>query len=318
MHAQAIAPALVLFSVLFPSKLWYAPDQAWTVVVRPDVPTTLVLTDFVGKAIDPRASSDVSAEKSIDVKDLWPPIAYPGTYLLYAVPRGKLVNDFVGTPLVIQVRPDTRRDAPPGAMVTKIQPLCYAILGTDHGDMTIGFYYDVAPHTVDNFLALAGGGFYDGLVFHRVVPQFLIQGGDPRGDGTGGPGYQIDAEFSDREHGQGILSMSRQLDPFERHGEAPRPEFANTAGSQFFICLDDTRAMQLDRRYTVFGKVIGEEGLKILHEIGSAETDPQTERPRSPQVIRSIKIMPVVPGKNPYPALLTVGEQRSATTQPAR
>src|SRR3989442_8101703 len=105
-------------------------------------------------------------------------------------------------------------------MVVRVEPLRYAVMQTAHGPVTMAFYYDIAPNTVSNFLTLSEQGFYDGLTFHRIAPGFVIQGGDPRGDGTGGPGYMIDAEFSDpkdsgRSHDAGALSMARSGDPGE-------------------------------------------------------------------------------------------------------
>ncbi len=114
------------------------------------------------------------------------------------------------------------------------------IIKTDKGDMEGVLYPDSAPNTVLNFVTLARKGFYNGLTFHRVVPGFVIQGGDPKGDGTGGPGYCIPAEFNNRHHSFGTLAMARAQDP-------------NSAGSQFYICLVD--CPQLDGKYTVFGKV---------------------------------------------------------------
>src|SRR4051812_8266934 len=198
---SAAATVVTLFSILFPAKTWFAPDQALNVLVRaPDQQTiVLALTDFTGKPIEAVQPVEITGEQTVDLKKIFQPILTPTTYVLWAVPKGKAIQDFVGTPLVIGVREDRRRDALPGAMVVKVEPLCYAKLSTEKGDATLAFFYDVAPHTVGNFIALARGGFYDGLTFHRIIPGFLIQGGDPRGDGTGGPGYTIDAEFSDRE-----------------------------------------------------------------------------------------------------------------------
>lgn len=311
---QLLAPAIVMFSVLFPSKTWYAPDQPLNVLVRGGGDVTLILTDFAGKPIAPDGSAQVGEGQTVDLLQLWARLRTPGTYLLFAVPAGKdQPDDFIGTPLVIGVREDRRREAPPGPMVVKVEPLQYAVLKTDKGDMTLAFYYDVAPNTVANFLSLAQGGYYDGLTFHRVVADFVIQGGDPRGDGTGGPGYTIVAEFSNREHREGVLSMARQGDPMERQGAMPRSEFANSAGSQFFICLNYQNTRQLDGRYTAFGQVV--EGMETVQEIARATTDPQTERPTEPQVIRSIRVLSVTPQNNPYARML--GMERAASTQPA-
>src|SRR5262249_46361787 len=160
-----------------------------------EAPVTLVLTDFSGKPLDPEGNADISGQQTVDLKKIWDEMTHPGTYVLYATPKGKDVTKFVGTPLVVDVREDPRREAAPGPMVTRIEPLRYATILTDKGAITCVFYYDVAPATVSNFIYLASDGFYDGLSFFRVVPGMLIQTGDPRGDGTGGPGYTIPAEF---------------------------------------------------------------------------------------------------------------------------
>ncbi len=124
--------------------------------------------------------------------------------------------------------------------------------------MTVEFWDDVAPKTVQNFIKLSSEGFYNGTAFHRIIDGFMIQGGDPlskEGDhprvGTGGPGYQIDAEFNDRPHKLGVLSMARSANP-------------NSAGSQFFICLGD--AAFLDGQYTAFGALSA--GVEVLQVIG--------------------------------------------------
>jgi len=133
-----------------------------------------------------------------------------------------------------------------------------ATLKTNKGDLTLTFWEDVAPNTVENFLKLAKEGFYDGSAFHRIIDGFMIQGGDPlskEGDhprvGTGGPGYTIDAEFNEKKHVFGTLSMARSQDP-------------NSAGSQFFICLGN--APFLDGQYTGFGQLHG--GAEVLKIIG--------------------------------------------------
>ena len=122
-------------------------------------------------------------------------------------------------------------------------------------------YPEIAPVTVGNFLDLVKKGFYNGLTFHRIIPGFMIQGGDPSGNGTGGPGYKIKGEFrsngvkNDLKHERGVISMARAFDP-------------NSAGSQFFIMHED--APHLDGEYAAFGKVI--EGLDTVDEIASVET----------------------------------------------
>ncbi len=136
-----------------------------------------------------------------------------------------------------------------------------AILETSKGQIVIELYPDAAPKTVDNFATLIQQGFYDGLSFHRYVPDFVIQGGDPTGDGTGGPGWTIYGEFQDPElrskmptHEKGVVAMARK----------PQP---NSAGSQFYICLNsDSKSYQhLEGDYTAFGRVI--EGLEVVDQL---------------------------------------------------
>ncbi|ATX81922.1 peptidylprolyl isomerase/peptidyl-prolyl cis-trans isomerase B (cyclophilin B) [Mariprofundus ferrinatatus] len=121
---------------------------------------------------------------------------------------------------------------------------------TEKGEILIELYPDSAPNHVANFKSLAGKGFYDGLSFHRVIAGFMAQGGDPDGNGTGGPGYAIDAEFNDRKHVRGTLAMARSANP-------------NSAGSQFYICFGPQP--HLDGQYTIFGQVI--EGMQAVDDI---------------------------------------------------
>jgi cyclophilin family peptidyl-prolyl cis-trans isomerase len=148
-----------------------------------------------------------------------------------------------------------------------------AVISTSMGDVTVELWEDVAPKHVENFLKLGRDGFYDNLTFHRVIPGFVIQGGCPRGDGTGGPGWTVDAEFNDREHVPGTLSMARSADP-------------NSAGSQFFICLGREHCQHLDGKYTGFGQVV--EGLDVVQKLGAAETD-ANDHPRETLELRSVR-----------------------------
>lgn len=146
------------------------------------------------------------------------------------------------------------------------------------GTMKGELYPDKAPNTVNNFITLANSGFYNGLTFHRIIPDFMIQGGDPDGVGTGGPGYSIKGEFSsngfdnDIKHTEGILSMARSRDK-------------DSAGSQFFIMTKV--ASHLDGEYAAFGKIT--EGLEVLHKIESIKTG-ANDKPEEPVVIESIKV----------------------------
>ncbi len=302
---NALMSTLFMFSVLFPSKLWYAPDQAVTVTVKADAPVKLVLVDFLGRVVDKKLEVE-AGEKQIDVRQLYPDTG-SGTYVLYAVPKDKELPAFVGTPLVIEIRNDKRVGAPVGPVVVKVEPLRYAVMETDAGSMTMAFYYDVAPNTVTNWLSLAEEGYFDGQVFHRIVPSFVLQAGDPLGKngeraGTGGPGYMIDAEFNDRPHIKGVLSMARQGDPLERQGMMPRSEAANSASSQFFICLDYSRTKALDGKYTVFGRVI--DGMNVIDKLAATPVGDR-DRPNNPPEIKKVTIKTVTPGNNPYEKPLT-------------
>ena len=143
--------------------------------------------------------------------------------------------------------------------------------------MKAELYPDKAPNTVNNFISLASKGFYNGLTFHRVIPGFMIQGGCPEGTGMGGPGYEIDGEFSangfrqnDLVHETGVLSMARTMAP-------------NSAGSQFFIMV--APAPHLDGQYAAFGKVL--EGAEVAIDISRVPRDMRTDQPKTPVVIES-------------------------------
>lgn len=147
-----------------------------------------------------------------------------------------------------------------------------ATIVTDKGDIVVEFYEDVAPNTVRSFLGLSKVGFYDDLIFHRCIPNFVIQGGCPKGDGTGGPGYCLKPEFNAKPHDPGVLSMAR-AQPLD------------SAGSQFFICHG--KAAFLDNKYTAFGKVVS--GMKVVDQIATAPTGPG-DRPRTPVKIQGVTI----------------------------
>ena len=157
-------------------------------------------------------------------------------------------------------------------------------------------YPEIAPNTVNNFIALANSGFYDGVVFHRVIPGFMIQGGDPDGNGTGGPGYEIKGEFSangfknDLKHTLGVLSMARTMIP-------------DSAGSQFFIMVE--QAPHLDGQYAAFGKVVADaphldgqyaafgkitENAQAAVDISRVNRNMYNDMPKKPQVIKTIRV----------------------------
>ena len=147
-----------------------------------------------------------------------------------------------------------------------------ATLHTNHGEITIELFPNDAPKTVDNFLTLAGKGFYDGVSFHRVIPDFMIQGGDPTGTGSGGPGYTFEDEINDHKVERGALAMANA---------GP-----NTNGSQFFIVTTKS-APWLDGKHTVFGKVT--EGMDVVDEISEVSRDSR-DKPDEPVIIEHVEI----------------------------
>lgn len=180
-----------------------------------------------------------------------------GAITLIGCSQGK-INDEVRTP---------PKELPVATIVIK-----------DYGTIVAELYPHIAPNTVNNFISLANSGFYNGLTFHRVIKDFMIQGGDPNGDGTGGPGYSIKGEFTknkfknDLNHTEGVLSMARS-------------QSKNSAGSQFFIMTKDSP--HLDGQYASFGKVTN--GIDIVHKIENVKTG-ANDKPEKDIVIESIKV----------------------------
>ena len=154
----------------------------------------------------------------------------------------------------------------------------FVITMEDGREMKGELYPEIAPQSVGDFIALANSGFYDGLIFHRVIPGFMIQGGDPKGNGTGGPGYHIKGEFAMNgvlnplRHSYGVLSMARSMMP-------------DSAGSQFFIMTSDSP--HLDGQYAAFGKVL--EGMDVADAIVSVKRD-RMDKPLEPQQMKSIRV----------------------------
>ncbi|MGE3174710.1 MAG: peptidylprolyl isomerase [Planctomycetota bacterium] len=186
-----------------------------------------------------------------------------------------------GANCVVKVAPDLGGIALDDLDLAKTK----VVLVTNYGEMTVAFYPDKAPNTVKNFIKLAKDGFYDGTKFHRVIRNFMIQGGDPltKDDnmaarwGTGDPGYKINAEFNDTKHTRGVLSMARSSDP-------------NSAGSQFFIVHADSS--HLDNQYTAFGAL--EAGLDTLDKIASVPCGgPQRSAPIQPVILEQAVVLPV-------------------------
>jgi peptidyl-prolyl cis-trans isomerase B (cyclophilin B) len=166
--------------------------------------------------------------------------------------------------------------------MSSTEPKEVAVIKTSQGEMVIEFWPEVAPETVANFKKLARQGFYDGTSFHRVIKGFMIQGGDPKTKdlsredewGTGDPGYKIKAEFNEKSHVRGVISMARSQHP-------------DSAGSQFFICHGNPTF--LDRQYTAFGQLI--RGDEVLEKIATTPTH-RPDRPNQRMSVESIKIVP--------------------------
>jgi peptidyl-prolyl cis-trans isomerase B (cyclophilin B) len=161
-----------------------------------------------------------------------------------------------------------------------------AVIKTSYGEMTVAFWPDVAPKTVENFKKLARAGFYDGTAFHRIIKGFMIQGGCPNTKagqkgmpGTGGPGYMVKAEFNAKSHVKGVLSMARSSSP-------------DSAGSQFFIVHGDAKF--LDRQYTAFGELVS--GEDVLEKIANVPTSGQEKStPIDRVALESVTIVPAAP-----------------------
>jgi peptidyl-prolyl cis-trans isomerase B (cyclophilin B) len=147
-----------------------------------------------------------------------------------------------------------------------------AVMKTNHGDIQLELFDEDAPKTVENFRKLSADGFYDGVIFHRVIKDFMVQGGDPTGTGTGGPGYTFEDEINEQKIVRGALAMANA---------GP-----NTNGSQFFIVTTDA-APWLDGKHTVFGRVV--EGMEVVDAIEGSETDGR-DKPKDDAVIQSVEL----------------------------
>jgi peptidyl-prolyl cis-trans isomerase B (cyclophilin B) len=246
---------------------------------------------FDGKKMEPAGQPAVKADGSVDVSAVYPDVRKAGTYVVVWKDAEPLVIETLRNPMPWAAIMDDKRfpadqrsaivkrleSDPP--VVTHIVPLQFAVITTDRGEIKAKFAYDVAPHTVDNFVSLSNQKFYDGTVFHRIISGFMIQGGDALGNtdraGSGGPGYHVDAEFSDKKHERGTLSMARSG--------------IDAAGSQFFIMHQ--KKEHLDGQYTAFGDVIS--GMDVVDEIAKTPADKGSGAVKGVKPkIESIRILP--------------------------
>lgn len=178
--------------------------------------------------------------------------------------------------------------------VTEKEKVNVLILLQDGREMELELYPKIAPITVQNFVDLATSGFYDGLIFHRIVEGFVVQGGDPKGDGTGGSGTAIKGEFSENgventlSHTTGVISMARQSSLTSSSPAGEKDTLMDSATSQFFIVLDNPAKTSLDGKYAGFGKMI--RGFDVLEDLGNVTVD-QNDKPLKDIVINSIRVV---------------------------
>ncbi|MBR6534167.1 MAG: peptidylprolyl isomerase [Clostridia bacterium] len=178
--------------------------------------------------------------------------------------------------------------------VTEKETVNVLILLQDGREMELELYPKIAPITVQNFVDLATSGFYDGLIFHRIVEGFVVQGGDPKGDGTGGSGAAIKGEFSENgventlSHTTGVISMARQSSLTSSSPASEKDTLMDSATSQFFIVLDNSAKSSLDGKYAGFGKMI--RGFDVLQDLGNVTVD-QNDKPLKDIVINSIRVV---------------------------
>jgi peptidyl-prolyl cis-trans isomerase B (cyclophilin B) len=228
----------------FPKPELTRPSVSLHVMRRPDAEEP---ESFITRIATPPEDVTLKPGESVTGTVEFPAVEARGVYIeaLYR-PTGDLHPHFIDTNA-------DRSERVPVIVHGKGKKL-HARLHTEAGIITLEFFPDLALNHVTSFVALARQGYYDGIKFHRVVPRFVIQGGDPTGSGSGGPGYRLPAEFNSVKHVPGVLSMARTSDP-------------HSAGSQFFICTDD--CPNLDEQYTAFGKVV--DGLDAVMKIGESE-----------------------------------------------
>lgn len=293
MNATAIALTMLLLN---PVRLYFQPDQP--VLVKLDAqaiaahlqendeqPASLRLVLLGGRG---QVQQSVPLGVTLDQPEVQVDLAtlFPGqgdsaqkgmiwdgrTHYVQLVAGGKPI----GTPLVVvPLRPPGRGGViSPNAL--RIYPEALVRFQTSLGDILVRLDPEAAPNTTMQFSQLVQGGFYTNVIFHRIIPRFVIQGGDPTGTGTGGPGFFIDLEPSTKPHTKGTISMARQGNDI------------NSSGSQFFICLSREACQALDQKYTAFGDVV--HGLDVVDRIAAVRTGGQ-DRPTVPPVIRQATLV---------------------------
>jgi len=278
---------------LFPSLY----QSGWA-TVQTEQGDSLKVAPLGGAPLTPAGKLTPNAEGYADLAAIYPQMRKGGAFIVTVPGAQPLVVNTIYNPgrgpnEIKQIAQDPQFLAIPEAQkkkilrqfeptVTTVAPLEYAVISTSAGDITVTFAYDKAPYTINNFVTLAKGGFYNNSAFHRIMKGFMAQGGDsmamdPEMAGTGGPGHQIMAEFSDMKHERGVLSMARSQDP-------------NSAGSQFFLMHQANAG--LDGQYTAFGRITS--GIEVVDKLAETPAEAGSgsvavaQRPK----LNSIKVLP--------------------------
>lgn len=298
--AAALLPAVAADAQLVPEREFYGVNRP--VPMRVDVPEGAQgeVEIHLLRPVTAEAAETASAEAGrVDLSTLFPVLwTRPNPATLYA----QLVvgGEKIGPAVVLQPMLTPRKAVQQGRSVTfssesgrvhsglRAWTDRHVVFETTEGEMEFAMRPDQAPNTVLNLINLAEGGYYTDIIVHRIVPDFVIQFGDPTGFGSGGPGYQFDLEPSTLPHGFGVISMARTSDP-------------DSNGSQVFVCLDRTSTAQLDGAYCAFGQLV--HGAETVVAIANTELeDPRSGRPVEPPVVTGAHTVPAPPyGEGPAP-----------------
>lgn len=296
--AMSLAFACLAHAQLVPDRTYYGINREIPMSVKvPDGKKGEVTIQLLEAGTAKQVASAAAAAGAVNLATLFPQLwsdtNYRVLYAQLAVGEEKVGPAVVLQPMLVPLK-GTILAGSSTVRWREVPPLCsgyraytdkHAVLETSLGTIEFAFRPDAAPNTVWNFRQLIEGGFYTGVIFHRIIPGFVVQGGDPTGAGNGGPGFHIDLERSTLPHDFGVLSMARSGDP-------------DSAGSQFFICLSRAQTAGLDRGYTAFAQAVsGHDTIKSL-----ASVKLQGERPIDPPVISSAKLVDAPPyGTGPKP-----------------
>ena len=283
---------------LVPDRTYYGINREIPMTVKvPDGKKGEVTIQLLEAGTAKQVASAAAAAGAVNLATLFPQLwsdtNYRVLYAQLAVGEEKIGSAVVLQPMLVPLKASVVAGSS-SIRWREVPPLCsgyraysdkHAVLETSLGKIEFAFRPEAAPNTVWNFRQLVEGGFYTGVIFHRIIPGFVVQGGDPTGAGNGGPGFHIDLERTTLPHDFGVLSMARSGEP-------------DSAGSQFFICLSRAQTAGLDRGYTAFAQAVsGHDTIKSL-----ASVKLQGERPIDPPVITNAKLIDAPPyGTGPKP-----------------